>query len=92
MSEFWLIATLCAAPTISDVPYGAHPSTLSSECAEYLVEGSFPSIQACQLHQIYLKNFRLEGRMLTASLCTTELDRERLGTLPLLSAGISDPA
>jgi hypothetical protein len=92
MSEFWLIATLCVAPTISDVPYGADPPILSSECAEYLVEGSFPSIQACQLHQIYLKDLLLEGRMLTASLCTTELDRERLGNLPLLDAGTSDPA
>jgi hypothetical protein len=93
MSEFWLIVTVCAAPTISGVPYGAHRPILSSECAEYRADGSFPSIEACRLHQTYLKDLPLERGMITASLCTAEVDRARLGNLPVLgAAALSDPA
>jgi hypothetical protein len=67
MSELWLIVTLCAIPTICDTPYGAGQPILSSECAEYRVEGSFPSIQACRLHQIYLNELPLERRKMTCA-------------------------
>jgi hypothetical protein len=92
MSEFWLIVTLCAISTISDTPYGATQAIVSSDCAEYRVETSFPSVQACRLHQIFLNDLPLERRKITASLCTARLDRARLGELPLLSAALGDHA
>ena len=92
MSEFWLIVTLCAMPTISDTPYGAGQPVLSSECAEYRVETAFPSVQACRLHQIYLNDLPLERRRIMASLCTARLDPARLGKLPLLSTALGDHA
>lgn len=92
MSEFWLIVTLCAMPTISGTPYGSSQPILSSECAEYRVETSFASIQACRLHQTYLNDLPLQGRQIAASLCTSRLDRARLGELPLLSAALGDSA
>jgi hypothetical protein len=92
MSEFWLIVTLCALPTISGTPYGTSQPISSSDCAEYRVEASFPSIQACRLHQIYLNDLPLERRQITASLCTSRLDRARLGELPLLSVALGDHA
>jgi hypothetical protein len=92
MSEFWLIVTLCTIPTITDTPYGVGQPVLSSDCAEYRTETSFPSIQACQLHQIYLNNVPLEPRRITASLCTAGLDSARLRELPLLSTALGDHA
>jgi hypothetical protein len=92
MSEFWLIVTLCAVPTTSDTPYGVGQPILSSECAEYRVETSFPSIQACRLHQVYLNDLPQEHRRIMASLCTARLDPARLGELPLLSTALGDHA
>ena len=92
MSEFWLIVTLCAIPTISETPYEAGQAILSSDCAEYRVETSFPSIQDCRLHQTFLNDLPLERRSLTASLCTSRLDRGRLQEMPLLSAALGDHA
>jgi hypothetical protein len=92
MSAFWLIVTLCAIPTVSGTPYGTSQPILSSDCAEYRVEPSFPSIQACRLHQIYLNDLPLERRQIMASLCTSRLDRARLGELPLLSVALGDHA
>jgi hypothetical protein len=92
MSEFWLIVTLCAIPAISDTPYEAGRPILSSDCAEYRVETSFTSIQACRLHQIHLNNVSLEPRQIMASLCTARLDPARLEELPLLSTALGDHA
>jgi hypothetical protein len=92
MSEFRLIVTLCAIPTISDTPYGAAQPSLSSHCAEYRVDGSFASVEACRLHQVHLNDLPLEGREITAYLCTARTDRARLRDLPLLSAALGDHA
>jgi hypothetical protein len=92
MSEFWLIVTLCAIPTISGTPYEARQPIVSSDCAEYRVEASFPSVQACRLHQVYLNDLPLERRKVTASLCTAGLDGARLRELPLLSVALGDHA
>ena len=92
MSEFWLIVTLCAAPMISSTPYEGQERILSSDCAEYRVGTSFPSLEDCRLHQIYLDDLPLEPRRLTASLCTARMDRARLQEFPLLSTVLGDHA
>ena len=92
MSEFWLIVTLCVVPTIGDTTYETSQSALTSECAEYRVEDSFPSIQACRLHQMHLNRIPLERRRMMAFLCSARLDSERLGELPLLGTVLGDHA
>jgi hypothetical protein len=92
MTEFWLIVTLCAMSTLNVAPSGPHQPTLSSDCSEYRVDEPFPSIQACRLHQSYLKSLPLERHKVTASLCTAGLDQERIGELPSLSVALGDPA
>jgi hypothetical protein len=92
MPEFWLIVTLCAMPTISATPYASTEPIVTSDCAEFRVETSFPSVEACRLHQTYLNNLPLERRQITAFLCTAGLNRARLKELPLLSAALGDTA
>jgi hypothetical protein len=92
VSEFWLIVTLCAVPSLTGAPYGAERSLSSSDCAEFRVDGSFPSIDACRLHQATLRHLPWDRRQLIASLCTATLDEARLGKLPLLSTELGSPA
>jgi len=92
MSEIWLIVTLCVVPTLGEETFATNAPLRSSDCAEYRVERSFPSFQDCQLHQIHLNSIPLARRRIMASLCTAQLDPERIGEFPLLSQALGNQA
>jgi len=92
MSEFWLIVTLCALPTIHWHALRSEPADPELRLLRLSYRALIPFHRGCRLHQIYLNRVPLERHKITASLCTARLDRARLGELPLQSIALGDHA
>lgn len=88
MSEVWLVVTLCLAATTTDSPYGQPAIGLTYECKEYRSEASFTTIEDCVVQQRLLSAIPIEGRRVTASLCTAMLSPERAAALPPLRSAL----